>query len=394
MIAREARGFAIRAGGFGAAIFFAVGVSYPFFPLWLAARGLSGPEISAILAAPLFARIALAPVLMTVADKLPDLRVAALAYAALATLLFAMLGTVGGFAPILVISAGATLFWMTLPPVLDAVILSGVRRHGIDYARVRLWASIGFIAGSVAAALVLRGTSTDAVFWLLLACFAGGTAFALAVPPVSARGAVQEPFGVRRAFADPLLRRALLAGNLVLASNGAYYAFASIYWKGIGFGETLIGALWAFSVVGEVGLFWAAKLLPGWGARRFLIAAALGALARWTLFPLLTWPPLVMGLQALHALTFGAAHLGVMMAIGAVAGAGHSARLQGTHQLVGGLLIACTTLAAGPAYRISPQVALWAMAALALPALAIALRLPRGLQPQRAGSGGETVAPE
>jgi PPP family 3-phenylpropionic acid transporter len=191
-----------------------------------------------------------------------------------------------------------------------------------------------------------------------------------------------------------VLRSALIAGGLVLGSNGAYYAFASLYWASHGFSAGVIGALFAFSVVAEVALFWAAKLLPGWGARRFLILAAVGALVRWLLFPFATTPAAALVLQALHALTFGAAHLGVMMAIGAVGVPGHTARLQGVHQLVSGFSLAVATLAAGPLYRLSPASAFIAMALVAAPGLFLALRLRPGLQPQSAALGGSTVAPE
>ena len=43
--------------------------------------------------------------------------------------------------------------------------------------------------------------------------------------------------------------------GLISGSHGFMYAFASIYWKSIGLGDTLIGFLWAFAVVSEVGIF-------------------------------------------------------------------------------------------------------------------------------------------
>jgi PPP family 3-phenylpropionic acid transporter len=386
--------FSLRTAGFGAAVFVGVGIYLPFFPLWLAGRGLGDTEIATIVAAPLFARIAFMPLLTATADKLPDLRLASLVYAVAATLLLAALAFVDGYFPILVLASGAFLLWSALPPLLDAVILAGVRQHRINYARVRLWGSVGFVAGSAIAALALPRYSSEAVLALLVACFLGGSAVALVLPRVSSAGITAEPYGLRRALADPVLTRALIAGNLVLAGNGAYYAFGSLYWQAQGFGEGAIGALWAFSVAAEVALFWLAKLLPGWGARRFLIAGAGAALMRWSLFPLATVPAAAMVLQALHALTFAGTHLGVMMAIGAVAVPGHTARLQGVHQLIGGSMLAATTLSAGPLYRLAPALPFALMAALAMPALILALGLRRGLQPQSSGGGGETSEPE
>ncbi|HWT30698.1 MAG TPA: MFS transporter [Propylenella sp.] len=221
MASDEGRGFAIRSGLFGAAIFVGVGVYLPFFPLWLAERGLSGPEIAAILAAPLFARIPLMPFMTAAAERLPSLGLASALYGFAAGLMLLLLIPAHGFWPILLLWSGAYLLWNVLPALLDAIILAGVRQHGIDYARVRLWASVGFVAASLAAAVVANRTSADVVFALLVATFLAGGAVALLLPHVASTTATAEPYGLRRAFADPVLRWSLIAGGLVLGSNGA-----------------------------------------------------------------------------------------------------------------------------------------------------------------------------
>ena len=56
--------------------------------------------------------------------------------------------------------------------------------------------------------------------------------------------------------------------------------------------------------------------------------------------------------------------------------------------------MAIAMAAAGPLFRLSPIGAFLAAAAVALPSMYLANGLPRGLQPQSAGSGGATKAPE
>ncbi len=390
----EGQGFAIRAAVFSAAILFAAGIYLPFFPIWLAARGLSEAEIGTIVAAPLLVRIVLLPLLVAAADRMPSLRFASALYALIATLFIAALAPLYGYWPILLASTAALVFSAAIGPLSDAVILAGTRAHGIDYARVRLWGSVGFIAGNLAAAAAVERFADEAILAALVAANLVGFAAALALPRVPAVAVAGEPFGIRRVFADPTLRPALIAGSLVLGSNGAYYAFGSLFWQSHGFSGRLIGGLWAFSVVAEIALFWAAKLLPGWGARRFIMVACAGALVRWLLFPFATSPGAALALQALHAATYGLAHLGVMMAIGAFAAEGNTARLQAAYALLNGLFLAFTMAAAGPLFRLSPIAAFWAMAVFALPALFLAAGLPRGLQPQSSGRGGSTSAPE
>jgi MFS transporter, PPP family, 3-phenylpropionic acid transporter len=389
----EGRRFSLRVGAFCAAIFVAIGIHLPFFPLWLAGQGLNDTEIAAIVAAPLFLRLVLSPVLAGAADRLPSLAHASALYALIAALLLLGLTFADGFWPILILAAGAMVFWNVLIPLADAVLIVGVRNHGIDYGRVRLWGSVGFIAANLGAAAVLRGLAGDAILLLLGgACLVGSLVGFLLPRVVAPRGV--EPFGVRRALSDPILRRSLVAGGLILAAHAAYYTFGSVYWRGLGFSTGTIGALWAFGVVVEIVLFFSVKHLRGWGARRFLLVGGAGAVVRWLLFPLAATPETAFMSQALHGATFAATHLGVVMAIGSVATPGHTARIQATHQLVAGLLLAVATLGCGPLYRLAPSVAFAGMSCLSAVGIWLAYGLPRGLQPQRAGEGGSMIAPE
>jgi PPP family 3-phenylpropionic acid transporter len=163
----------------------------------------------------------------------------------------------------------------------------------------------------------------------------------------------------------------------------------------VGFSGILIGTLWTYSVAAEIAVFGVAKLLlPNWGARRLIIAGGIAALIRWSLFPFATLPASAFFLQTFHGATYGLTHLGVMKAIGAVSTPGHTARLQAAYQFCAGAMIAAATLAGGPLFGLSPLMAFSTAAAVTLPAILLAYRLPRGLQPQSAGSGGETRAPE
>ncbi len=387
--------YAIRAAAFSGSMFFANGIYMPFFPIWLASKELGPDQISVVLALPLLIRILASPALVGLADRLPSLRTAGALYAFLAAGLFAVPFFVSGFWAILFFTGAALMFWSALGPFTEAVILYGVREHGIDYARVRLWGSAGFMSGSLAAAAAAEHFAGNAVLVVLVAAYAVAGVMALVSPRVPTPPVAAEKFGLRRAFADPTLRRALIAGTLTLGAHGVFYSFGALYWQSNGFSSTLIGSLWAYSVAVEVTLFGVAKrLLPNWGARRFVLAGCVAGLVRWTLFPFATVPAAAFALQTLHGATFGMTHLGMMMTIGAVATPGHTARLQAAYQFCQGLTMAAAMAAGGPLFRLSPIVAFLAAAAVSLPAAYLANGMPRGLQPQSIGSGGATRAPE
>jgi PPP family 3-phenylpropionic acid transporter len=390
-----ARSYAVRAAAFSASMFFSNGIYMPFFPIWLASKDLGPGQISLVLALPLVIRILVSPALVGFADRLPSLRVAGALYAFLAAALFTVPLFFSGFWVILIFTGAALMFWSALGPFTEAVILYGVRQHGIEYGRVRLWGSAGFMSGSLAAAAATQHFAGNAVLAILICAYTTAGVIALISPRVPAPPVATEKFGLKKAFADPILRRALIAGTLVLGAHGVFYSFGTLYWQANGFSSTLIGALWAYSVAVEVTLFGVVKkLLPGWGARRFILAGCAAGLVRWSLFPFATDPATAFALQTLHGATFGMTHLGIMMTIGAVATPGHTARLQAAYQFCHSSMIAIVMTVGGPLFRVSPIVAFLAAAAIALPAAYLANGLKRGLQPQSAASGGETKAPE
>ncbi len=380
----EQKVYATKIASFFGAVFFAVGVYLPFFPVWLAGKGLTESEIAIIIAAPFFIRAVFSPTLALLADIFRDLNIAAGTYGLITAALFAVLAFATGFWSILIFASLAMVFWSALLPIGDALAVVGVREHRIDYGRVRLWGSVMFIVANFATAEILRTTSEDGVFALQVAAFTAAALIAFWLPAVKTEEATKSPAQLRELVADPQMRFAVLAGSLILAAHATYYAFGSIFWREQGFSARTIAALWAFSVVIEVGLFWLAKKLPNWGARRFMIAAGLGAVLRWTLFPFATAPAAAFALQTLHSLTFAAAYLAIIMSIGATSQPGHTGRLQAGFQLFSGVLTAVATVIAGPLYGISPATAFWLMAAMSVGGLAFAFRLRRGIRPPEA----------
>ena len=97
------------------------------------------------------------------------------------------------------------------------------------------------------------------------------------------------------------------------ASHQVYYGFGTLYWRGLGFSDTVIGVLWAEGVVAEIVLFWyGAPIVARLGPLGLLALGGVGGIVRWSLMGLVPGLPAAAALQLLHALTFGASHLGAM----------------------------------------------------------------------------------
>src|SRR5438045_9763514 len=93
-----------RLAAFYAASFLVVGVQLPFWPVWLAGRGLDPQQIASIFAAAIWAKVIATPVLGALADRLDARRGVMIALAAAACLAYAALWPVGGFWPLLALN--------------------------------------------------------------------------------------------------------------------------------------------------------------------------------------------------------------------------------------------------------------------------------------------------
>ena len=169
----------------------------------------------------------------------------------------------------------------------------------------------------------------------------------------------------------------IVACGLIQAAHGFYYSFSTIVWRGQGISPEMVGVLWAFGVAVEVAFLWSLPFIERRTTPEALILIGAGAaVARWFAMgfaPLgwVLWP-----LQAMHALSFAAAHVGAMRLLQREAPE-HSAAMAQTLYAVmsGGLLMGASTLLSGHLYDIGGAIGYWAMAAMAAAGGALALLL-------------------
>ena len=165
---RERRSFAVRVSLLFAAIAAIIGTNLPFLPLWLDWTGLGPREIAIVASAPLFVRVAATPVIAFAADRAGDHRrfLIGLAWAGLAALL--LLSQARGFWPILACMIVFAIAWTTIMPLTETVAMSGVKTAGLDYGRMRLWGSLGFIAASIGGGWVVETWGPASAIWLII----------------------------------------------------------------------------------------------------------------------------------------------------------------------------------------------------------------------------------
>jgi PPP family 3-phenylpropionic acid transporter len=169
----------------------------------------------------------------------------------------------------------------------------------------------------------------------------------------------------------------LAASGLTQAAHAVFYTFGTLHWRDLGLSTGWSGALWAISIVAEVVLFaYSAAVVRSIGAAGLIVVGAGAAVIRWLAMGFDPPLALLVPLQLLHALTFGATHLGAMHFIGHAVPRAQAGTAQALYASVtSGIAMGGAMLISGPLYAAYAGRAYWAMAAVGLLALAASLAL-------------------
>jgi len=322
VVPRDTVGKAPRLSLFYAAAFLVVGVQLPFWPVFLAGRGLDAREIASVFAAAIWAKVVVGPAIGALADRLGARRGVMIGLAALSVVFYAALWPAAGFTAILLLNLVAGVAQSALMPLGDSITLAAVRREGLDYGRVRVWGSVTFILAAVGSGALLpiiaagsEAGGDNRVLLLVLAAAAVLAAACVGMP------ASEPAAGPRRGRWAALGRLAtdrdfwlfVVSAAALQASHQLYYGFGTLYWRDLGFSEMVIGVLWAEGVVAEIVLFWySAPLVARFGPLGLMALGGAAGILRWSLMGVSPGLGAAAALQLLHALTFGASHLGAM----------------------------------------------------------------------------------
>lgn len=391
---------AARLGLLQALNFIGVGIYLPFFPIWLAYRGMDEVAIGYLLTIPIMVRIVAASWLTGLGDRwISPVTLLAVLNATVSLTYLALLPAQSGPVIGLVMALNAVAL-SGVVPLADLLTTAQSRVHSaVNYGRVRLWGSVSFFAANIAGGWLIAAFGPGVVPLALCLGSALATLAALMAPapPAEAASAVAtDPAALRfgRAF-----WYALAAIACVNATHAALYGFGSLHWRSRGFSDPAIGALWGVGVAAEIALFlWGGGVVAR-GAAAGLRWVAMGGAAALVRFGAMAFDPGFVGtalLQLLHGLSFGAMHLGAMAAVSALAPSGRRAAAQGRLVAVSAVASAGMTILSGYLYRRYAELVFLAMIPLAITGLccvALALRNLPGDREGRGGSGPIGQAP-
>ena len=335
------------------------GVQLPFLPLWLHAKGLPISQIASVVAGMMAVRIVGAPVFAMIADRTGNRRAVIQFCAVVALLAYMTLPFTDGFYQILGVSLWGAFFFAPVNPLIEGFGVDASAALGLDFGRLRLWASVSFLTGSLVAGALLTRLSPLETVWLIADAQVFSVIATFMLPQDPERDAVKHQasaleFGeaFKFLFASHFTLF-LLAASMANSSHAMLYSFSSVYWTSLGFGTFTIGLLWAAAIVGEV-IFFATsqKIIQAIGIERLLMVGLFGGIVRWVGTAFLTNENLMLMLQLLHGVSFACAHLALMHFIRAHVPPNLRNTAQGLYAaLAGGVLLSSVTWMSGPLYE-------------------------------------------
>ena len=367
---------ALRVSAYFSCLFLGTGVAMPFLPHWLEEeRGLSGLEIGIVLSAAALSRIVVGPLIAAWADGFRDRRTPLLILPIAGAFAYAAFWQSQGFLALLVTGFAAMVVTSAITPLTEGAMLRASATGRLPYGLARAFSSAAFIVGSLLGGLMVARFGADiAVLWVIASLIAttavGAVGLKSDAAPASAHtlGFRDRLRMGRGLLANRRFTMTILGCGLIQAAHAFYYNFSTLAWERQGIDPALTGGLWAIGVAAEIAFLAA---LPAFERRMspeaLILLGAGAAVVRWSAFALSPPLALIGPLQALHALTFAAAHVGALRVIHretpeSVAGLGQTFYAA----LASGALMGLAAIGSGALYDWVGANGYWAMAGLAL----------------------------
>ena len=369
------------------------GVALPFFPVWLAVHKFTDHEIGVILAVPMVVRVLVAPIVAMYADRMEERADVLLWSGGLSLLTAIALYWTTTFWPVLIVYSIQGATFAPYVPIVESIVISGVRRWGLDYGSMRVWGSIAFIVSTMIGGEMIGVWGGNMVLPVMIFGFGTTMAMAIYCPRIGPTRRRNVPVDLQQATGSSLRQPHLLVllwGVAIQQSSHALlYAFASIYWHQLGFSGTQVGILWSAGVASEVMVFFISKHLN----RRFnawtliRIGCAM-CICRWVLFPMHWSFGGFFFLQCFHSCTYAFVHTGVRRIVASVQATQESSA-QGAYFFYNGMFMGLMTLASGYLYAWLGLASYYVMALVAAIGMTLVF-VAYYLQPQSSLSGVKT----
>ncbi len=300
-----------------------------WFPVWLIEeKGFTGAELGLVISIAGIGRIIAGPLTSAWADGRKDRRAPIKLLAAITLLVLAGLWFADNFGVTFALAFVSEITFWALIAFLEAALLRLTRPDSApSYGFARGLASLSFVIGNISVGMLVDWGGNATIWWWLFLTILGLLAASFAMTPEPVAHSEQPPFAQRLTDGLAMVKRPefalLMFGcGLIQAGHQFYYIFGTKLWiDELGVSGTTAGWLFAFGVIMEAFfLMVIARRIEHVRPASLMLIGGLGAILRWTLMSTSPGLPLLVALQALHALSFACTFLGAMRGIQALWG--------------------------------------------------------------------------
>lgn len=295
------------------AIFWLVGLVITYWPGWLQDRGLNSTEIGLVLASAFWLKVPMSLFMGGLADHSGRRKPLLLFLACVIALTLPAFYFGSHFLLYFILWSIAGSAITTAIPLTDSLAVSLRRKKLLNYGRVRLWGSLGFIVAALVGGQLLNHFGMQHTLSFMVAGSVLLLVSTLLLPDIQQKPRLSKQLAIMELLSRREFVLFLCVVGLTQSSHALLYGFASIHWRDAGLSESTIGWLWAEGVIAEVFVFYfSARFTAHLGPWRLLMIGSLAATIRWVGFTQTTELPALIFLQILHACSFAITHLGII----------------------------------------------------------------------------------
>lgn len=227
------------------------------------------------------------------------------------------------FAVIVLVYTISIIFQVTQSPIADSYAVTAARAGRTSYGTIRMLGSLGTALGGYAGGLYLSKLEITQLWMPFLLFSAAGaiTVLSLANQSDQYKSVVSLTEGFKQMIRNRDFVLFLIACFFVNQTLTAYNSFFVLSFQEAGGSYSLVGiALLLASMTNVPSMLLAAKVVAKIGREKTLVLAAFAYALRWAIQWLFPIPPVMIGIQALHGLSFGLFYVAAVEYVAASSG--------------------------------------------------------------------------
>jgi PPP family 3-phenylpropionic acid transporter len=302
-----------------------------YIPIFYREEGLSGTQIGILTATGPLASMMSQPLWGYLSDKYKSIKRMVLITLAGVLVMCGVFRVMDSFHGYLTMMFLLFIFLSSSTALGDSLSQKTAARYGLSFGRIRMWGSLGFASGSLAAGYILTAVGVDKIFVLMIFTALISLSLAVFLKDVPASNKLVTIFHALKMVSQPNLLFFLLCCVFIATSHRTNDQYIGIYIVELGGETSFIGWGWFIALVTEAivfatSAFWFHKFHP----LTVVIASGVIYTVRWFVLSSVTNPEWVLPLQILHGFTYSLYYMAALQYVTRIV----PEQLQATGQLL------------------------------------------------------------